>query len=211
MRPLKSIQMLRACGCHSRRCLCPANRLARLLGRRYVVSVLSLLTNAGTRRFVDLRTHLKGVSASTLAAVLEICPKWASSRVRCLLRDRPELSTRSRTKDGDSHVSCRNYGRKPCDSSSPSSSGVGWELGFNVDVDHDGHLFGIELPSRSDFLAELRRANALQHRVGLSTIISFRPAMSAHRRAKRTGGLAAHFIERFWTPPADGPARSADL
>src|SRR5215813_4481336 len=70
MRPLKSIQMLHACGCHSRRCLCPANRLARLLGRRYVISVLSLLTNVGTRRFVDLRTHLKGVSTSTLAAIL---------------------------------------------------------------------------------------------------------------------------------------------
>src|SRR5215831_20378412 len=70
MRPLKSIQMLRACGSHSRRRLCPANRLARLLARRYVVFVLSLLTNVGTKRFVDLRTRLKGMSASTLAAVL---------------------------------------------------------------------------------------------------------------------------------------------
>jgi uncharacterized protein YuzE len=35
------------------------------------------------------------------------------------------------------------------------------EAGFNVDVDHDGHLYGIELLNRSDFFAKLREANAL--------------------------------------------------
>jgi len=35
------------------------------------------------------------------------------------------------------------------------------EAGFNVDVDHDGHIFGIELLSRSDFFAKLREADAL--------------------------------------------------
>lgn len=35
------------------------------------------------------------------------------------------------------------------------------EAGFNVDVDHDGHLFGIELLSRSEFFAKLREADAL--------------------------------------------------
>jgi len=34
-------------------------------------------------------------------------------------------------------------------------------VGFNVDIDHDGHLFGIELLSRKDFFAKLRRVNAL--------------------------------------------------
>lgn len=33
--------------------------------------------------------------------------------------------------------------------------------GFNVDVDHDGHIFGLELLSREDFFTQLRRANAL--------------------------------------------------
>jgi hypothetical protein len=34
-------------------------------------------------------------------------------------------------------------------------------VGFNVDVDHDGHLFGIELLGRSDVLARLREADAI--------------------------------------------------
>lgn len=33
--------------------------------------------------------------------------------------------------------------------------------GFNVDVDHDGHIFGIEFLDRPDFLATLRSANVL--------------------------------------------------
>jgi hypothetical protein len=36
-----------------------------------------------------------------------------------------------------------------------------WHLGFNVDVGHDGHLFGIELLNRADVFAKLRDANAL--------------------------------------------------
>jgi uncharacterized protein YuzE len=35
------------------------------------------------------------------------------------------------------------------------------EKGFNVDVDHDGNLFGIELLSRPDVIDNLREANAL--------------------------------------------------
>jgi uncharacterized protein YuzE len=35
------------------------------------------------------------------------------------------------------------------------------ESGFNIDVDHDGHVFGIELLSRDDVFAKLRKANAL--------------------------------------------------
>ena len=34
-------------------------------------------------------------------------------------------------------------------------------VGFNVDVDYEGRLFGIELMSRSDVFAKLKDANAL--------------------------------------------------
>lgn len=33
--------------------------------------------------------------------------------------------------------------------------------GFNIDVDHDGYIFGIEFLDRTDFLATLRSANML--------------------------------------------------
>ena len=33
--------------------------------------------------------------------------------------------------------------------------------GFNIDVDHDGNIFGIELLSRPDVINRLREANAL--------------------------------------------------
>ena len=33
--------------------------------------------------------------------------------------------------------------------------------GFNVDVDHDGYIFGLELLSREDFFTQLRRADVL--------------------------------------------------
>ena len=35
------------------------------------------------------------------------------------------------------------------------------EHGFFVDVDHDGHLFGIELLSRPDVITKLKESNAL--------------------------------------------------
>lgn len=35
------------------------------------------------------------------------------------------------------------------------------EVGFNVDVDHDGNVFGIEFLDRSDFFRELRDASVL--------------------------------------------------
>jgi uncharacterized protein YuzE len=33
--------------------------------------------------------------------------------------------------------------------------------GFNVDVDHDGHLYGIEMLGRPDVVSKLKAANAL--------------------------------------------------
>ena len=35
------------------------------------------------------------------------------------------------------------------------------EVGFNVDIAHDGCLFGIEILHRLDFFSQLRKANAL--------------------------------------------------
>ena len=35
------------------------------------------------------------------------------------------------------------------------------ESGFNVDVDHDGYVYGIEILSRADVFSKLRDANAL--------------------------------------------------
>jgi DNA-binding HxlR family transcriptional regulator len=61
---------LSACGCLSRGCLCPANRFARLFGRRHALSVMSLLANRGTSRFGELRAHLRRASTSTLSAIL---------------------------------------------------------------------------------------------------------------------------------------------
>jgi DNA-binding HxlR family transcriptional regulator len=85
--PMKPGQ-LSACGCQSRGCLCPSDVMARLIGRRYVVLVLSILANRGRTRFSDLRAHLRGISTSTLAAIL----KDLSARgvlVRSVSEDRP--------------------------------------------------------------------------------------------------------------------------
>ena len=35
------------------------------------------------------------------------------------------------------------------------------DVGFNIDIDHDGYIFGIEFLDRADFVAELRSANVL--------------------------------------------------
>lgn len=35
-------------------------------------------------------------------------------------------------------------------------------LGFNVDLDHDGYVFGIEFLGRPDFVAELKNSAALR-------------------------------------------------
>lgn len=63
-----------ACGCGAQLsagdCLCPATPLARLIGRRYVLGLLSLVANRGTVRFSELRSRLGDVSSSTLAARL---------------------------------------------------------------------------------------------------------------------------------------------
>jgi DNA-binding HxlR family transcriptional regulator len=63
-----------ACGCGAALsagdCLCPATPLARLMGRRYALGLLSLIANRGTVRFTELRSRLGDVSSSTLAARL---------------------------------------------------------------------------------------------------------------------------------------------
>lgn len=62
------------CGCGAALadgdCLCPATPLARLIGRRYALGLLSLIANRGTIRFTELRSRLGDVSSSTLAARL---------------------------------------------------------------------------------------------------------------------------------------------
>src|SRR6185295_7603132 len=62
------------CGCGSglaaTDCLCPAAPLAKLIGRRYALGLLSLIANRGTVRFSELRSRLGDVSSSTLAARL---------------------------------------------------------------------------------------------------------------------------------------------
>ena len=62
------------CGCGAALrhgdCLCPATPLAKLIGRRYTLGLLSLIANRGTVRFTELRSRLGGVSSSTVAARL---------------------------------------------------------------------------------------------------------------------------------------------
>ena len=62
------------CGCGSglaaTDCLCPAAPLAKLIGRRYALGLLSLIANHGTVRFNKLRSRLGDVSSSTLATRL---------------------------------------------------------------------------------------------------------------------------------------------
>lgn len=62
------------CGCGAAladgECLCPATPLARLIGRRYALGLLSVIANRGTVRFGELRSRLGDVSSSTLAGRL---------------------------------------------------------------------------------------------------------------------------------------------
>ncbi len=62
------------CGCGAALadgdCLCPATPLAKVIGRRYALGLLSLVANSGVVRFNELRTRLGEVSSSTLAARL---------------------------------------------------------------------------------------------------------------------------------------------
>jgi DNA-binding HxlR family transcriptional regulator len=62
------------CGCGATLpdgdCLCPATPLAKLIGRRYTLGLLSLIANHGTVRFGELRSRLGDVSSSTLASRL---------------------------------------------------------------------------------------------------------------------------------------------
>lgn len=46
--------------------------------------------------------------------------------------------------------------------SAPVKETIAWDaIGLNVDVDHDGNLFGIEFLSRPDIVAKLRDGNVL--------------------------------------------------
>ena len=60
------------CGCGAALadgdCLCPATPLAKLIGRRYALGLLSLIANRGPIRFTELRSRLGDVSSSTVAA-----------------------------------------------------------------------------------------------------------------------------------------------
>ena len=62
------------CGCGAALadgdCLCPATPLAKLIGRRYALGLLSLIANRGTIRFTGLRSRLGDVSSSIVAARL---------------------------------------------------------------------------------------------------------------------------------------------
>ena len=62
------------CGCGAALsdgdCLCPATPLAKIIGRRYALGLLSLIANRGTIRFSELRSRLGDVSSSTVAARL---------------------------------------------------------------------------------------------------------------------------------------------
>jgi DNA-binding HxlR family transcriptional regulator len=62
------------CGCGARLaagdCLCPATPLAKLIGRRYALGLLSVIANRGAVRFSELRSRLGDVSSSTLSARL---------------------------------------------------------------------------------------------------------------------------------------------
>jgi DNA-binding HxlR family transcriptional regulator len=63
-----------SCGCGSGLavgdCLCPATPVAKLIGRRYALGLLSLISTRGTVRYTELRSRLGNVSSSTLAARL---------------------------------------------------------------------------------------------------------------------------------------------
>jgi DNA-binding HxlR family transcriptional regulator len=84
--------MTSACGCGAQLgagdCLCPATPLAKLMGRRYVLGLLSLIANRGTVRFSELRSRLGDVSSSTLSARLSDLEE-AGLVVRRVLPDTP--------------------------------------------------------------------------------------------------------------------------
>lgn len=52
-------------------CFCPASGIARMIGRRYCLALLSTVGNVGCVRFGELKKRLGGISSSTLAARLE--------------------------------------------------------------------------------------------------------------------------------------------
>jgi DNA-binding HxlR family transcriptional regulator len=68
------VTALASCGCGSglaaTDCLCPATAVARLIGRRYALGLLSLISSRGTVRYRELRRRLGNVSSSTLAGRL---------------------------------------------------------------------------------------------------------------------------------------------
>src|SRR5262249_38052621 len=81
-----------ACGCGAKLsaggCRCPGTPLAKVMGRRYALGLLSLVANNGIIRFNELRSRLGEVSSSTLAARLNDLEQ-AGLIARTVLPDTP--------------------------------------------------------------------------------------------------------------------------
>src|SRR5215467_14277770 len=92
-----------ACGCGAQLsdgdCLCPATPLAKVMGRRYALGLLSLVANRGVIRFNELRDRLGAVSSSTLAARLSDLEK-AGLILRSVTPDTPPRVEYSLTERG---------------------------------------------------------------------------------------------------------------
>jgi DNA-binding HxlR family transcriptional regulator len=92
-----------SCGCGAALsdgdCLCPATPLAKLIGRRYALGLLSLIANRRTVRFTELRSRLGDVSSSTLAARLSDLEK-AGLIARTVYPDTPPRVEYSLTRRG---------------------------------------------------------------------------------------------------------------
>src|SRR5258708_35405925 len=89
------------CGCGSglaaTDCLFPATPLAKLIGRRYALGLLSLIANHGTVRFNELRSRLGVVRSSTLATRLADLEEAGIIR-RALHPERPPRGEASLTR-----------------------------------------------------------------------------------------------------------------
>ena len=75
-------------------CLCPATPLAKVIGKRYALGLLSLVANRGTVRFNEVRARLGDVSSSTLAARLATSRRPGLSPAPCTPTRHPASSTR---------------------------------------------------------------------------------------------------------------------
>ena len=53
-------------------CLCPIRGIIDVIGRKWVICVISALMTRGTMRFGELRAALDGISSRSLSNVLEV-------------------------------------------------------------------------------------------------------------------------------------------